>query len=112
MSVLNQLVKYIPDLVGFVVPVFVEFINKNIKNDNARFIMTILVCLIVSALLKLQSLSMGSVDNFFQSAILIFSESQIIFKLYFKDSYVRMRIQESFTKKPDETFTVPERVQQ
>jgi hypothetical protein len=74
-------------------PFLVEVINRDIKNSNVRFGITVLLCVIIAALLHIPQLMMGSVEGLLSSMTLIFAESQVVFKLYFQDSTLRASMQ-------------------
>lgn len=84
-----------PKLVGFVLPPVVEFLNKDVQNDNARFIISLVVCLLAAVALDWNQVSSGNVDQtqLTMDIGIIFLESQSIFKLYFQQSWLRGKIQ-------------------
>lgn len=99
--ILNQA----PLLVGFIIPPFVELLNKEVDNERERFIVTLLACMAAGAVLHWSEIKVGSVDQAIQSISIIFIESQVVFKLYFKSSYFRQKLTES------KKVVIPERVQ-
>lgn len=82
------------ELIGFILPPFVDLINRNIPEDQTskKFLVSVGVCLIVAVAIKWNSLTAGSVDEALGSFALIFTESQAVYKLYFKDSYLRSKL--------------------
>lgn len=83
-----------PQLIGVVMPLLVEYINKDIpvNQDKIRFSMTFIACLLAAIILKWNELVTGSPESVILSAGLIFTESQIVFKLYFKESWLRSKM--------------------
>lgn len=90
---LNASVENAPNLVGFLMPFVVEAFNKNVKTPQARRFVSFAICCIVAVLLKWKSVLYGSPEQAFISMALIFAESQLIFKLWFNDSFARRGIQ-------------------
>lgn len=95
------------DLVGFIIPILVELLNKEVKDEKERFIVTLLACLAAATMLKWRELSMGSVEAVLVSASIIFIQAQVVFKLYFKSSILRAKIQDKL--QPQE-FVIPDRI--
>jgi hypothetical protein len=77
------------NLIGFVMPVIVELVNNRVSNTNWKFIITLVMCLIVAVLLNWSNIVAGSVEDLLGTLTLIFTESQVVFKLYFEKSKVR-----------------------
>lgn len=86
------------ELVGVILPPIVDIVNKDIKSDEERYLVTLLICLLTGAIMKWESLVVGSPGEALKSAGIVFFESQTVFKLYFKNSYLRARIQETIAK--------------
>lgn len=86
-------VLHAPTYAGIVLPPVVDFINKDVHNDQERFIVTILVCLGVATILKWDAITYGTPEEILATAGIIFAESQAVFKLYFKCSTLRAKIQ-------------------
>ena len=82
-----------PHLVGFLMPPIVEVLNKDVKGANERFLVTVFVCLLAATILHWNELIYGSPEQLLASAGIIFTESQVVFKLYFQNSWVRWKIQ-------------------
>lgn len=103
MELLGQIVQFFishsADLLGIILPPLVDFVNKDVPDEKERMLVTILVCLGAAVFTKYNSLATGDPATFMASLALIFSESQIVFKLYFKNSYVREKIQERIQEK-------------
>ena len=102
LGIVSFIIDNAPLLVGVILPFAVEVINRDIHHEHEKFIITVAVCIITATLLHLRQLAAGSVDEILASASIIFAESQIVFKLYFKKSFFREAIS---TKK--ETSVVP-----
>lgn len=81
-------------LVGFSLPIIVEVLNKDVEGTRERFAVTIVSCVLAAALLQWHELVYGSPEELFTSIGIIFAESQIVFKLYFQDSFLRWKIQQ------------------
>lgn len=90
-----MVVLYAPKLTGFVLPPLVDFINKDVKSDNTKFIISMVVCALWAILLDWNQLQSGTVTDtqLIQDAGLIWIESQALFKLYFQNSWLRGKLQ-------------------
>lgn len=95
-QIIPTLSLYSPDLVGVLIPPIVEILNKDIPEEKAtkRFLVSILVCFIAAMILRWDQLMAGSATQLLTSFGLIFTESQVVYRLYFKDSFIRHKLQE------------------
>lgn len=100
-------VNHAPELVGVILPPIVDYIGKDVQRDDEKYILSILICLAVSVLLHWNQLLYGSVDQFATSFTVIFVESNVIFKLYFKNSLLRQKIQNIYTPSASDTTVQP-----
>ena len=97
MAIGSFIVSNAPQLVGLVMPPLVEVLNKDVQGKTERVLVTIAVCFIAAVLLRWNDLVYGSPKEVFALAGLIFGESQAVFKLYFENSWLRWKIQTSFS---------------
>lgn len=74
------------NLVGFILPPVIAFINQKITNDTVRFIVSILVSMVVAVAIKYQELQFLTPEQFMSSVALIFSESQIAYRTYWHEN--------------------------
>jgi hypothetical protein len=81
----------IESLIGFILPPFIDLVNKYIANSNIRFVISLVLCLIVGGVAKAMSgqLDFSNVPAILTSAGVIFAEAQITYKLYWKDASLR-----------------------
>lgn len=93
---------YGPDLVGVLLPPVIEIVNKNLPEDAStkKFLSAMAICFMAALLLKWNSLMAGSLDQLLASFGLIFTESQVVYRLYFKDSFIKVKINEKFVPTP------------
>lgn len=80
------------DLIGFVLPFFIDIINRKISNSKARFIVSMLVCAVVALLLNLDKLQSGDVGSLLGSIGIIFTEAQLVYKAYWEKSKIRAKL--------------------
>ncbi|MDE1866747.1 MAG: hypothetical protein KGI08_03425 [Thaumarchaeota archaeon] len=82
-------------LVGFILPPLVEYLNKDIPNDNVRFLVSCVVCFIAAVAIDWNQIGGGNIDqqHLIFLSMLLFTESQTIFKLYFQSSWLRGKLQ-------------------
>lgn len=81
-------------IVGFGIPVIVEVLNKNVYGAREKFLVTVSVCVLAAILLNFKTLLYGTPDELIISAGIIFTESQVVYKLYFERSVMRQKIQD------------------
>lgn len=88
------IIKHGPELIGFILPPFVEWLNREVPTGTERFIVTLLVCLIVSIILKWDNIVYGTPEQVAATFGILFVQSQLIFRLYFKNSWLKQKINE------------------
>lgn len=76
-----------PNLVGFVLPPAIQLLNKDVPDGRERFILTLIICILTGGVLHFSQLVFGNPDQALGSIALLFSESQVIYRLYFKDKW-------------------------
>lgn len=81
-----------PDLIGIVIPVLISYLNREVVSGKERFIVTIMTCLGASTILNWQNLVYGSPEQVLISAGIIFTESQVVYKMYFEKSVLNLKI--------------------
>ena len=78
------------DFAGFILPPFIDLINRNIANSTVRFWISMLACVAVAVLLNLDKLN--NPDELLGKASLIFAQAQIVYKTYWEKSGVREKM--------------------
>jgi hypothetical protein len=81
-----------PMLSGIVLPIVVDYLNREVPNPTERFIVTILAVFVTSLLIKWKSLAAGNPQEVAETMGILFFESQAVYRLYFKNSYARAKI--------------------
>jgi hypothetical protein len=102
-----------PDLIGFILPPIIEYLNKDVKTEREKFIVTLLLCFLIAFISNWQKLtsraSWMSIEEMLESFAFIFIQSQIVYNLYFKKSLLRAKLIDKIT--PDDTnLVIPSRV--
>lgn len=105
------LVDHAPFLVGFILPPFVEVINKDIHKEWERFIVAGAVCFAIAIVFHWNEIAKGSPETVVVYSAIIFAESQTIFKLYFAKSWMRGKIQQAVGSDPNRKSLNPEAVE-
>lgn len=77
------------DFVGFILPPFIDMINKHIQNATARFWAAIVISLAVATCLNLDKLN--NFQDLLGSTALVFAEAQIVYKTYWEGSKLRSK---------------------
>lgn len=96
-NIFNYIVANSVDLSGFILPPIIDYINKDIKNETERFWVTILVCSAAAVVINWDKFSIGLANQTLSLAGLFFIESQVVFKFYFKYSYLRQHLKDRLT---------------
>lgn len=114
MNLLFGLISFImlhrSELIGVPLVILIDYLNKDVKSEYAKFFVSMFACFIAALFLKFDSLLYGSPTEALSSWTLIFSQTQIVFKLYFKNSGIRWLFQGLYTpseKNPSEVTTTP-----
>lgn len=91
------MVDHAPLLAGVILTPFVDFLNRDVPDGQERFIVAAMTCLVAAALINWRQLVNGSPEMVAASFFIIFTESQTVFRLYFKTSLLRSSLQESIS---------------
>lgn len=97
---LLYVVNHPAEFIGFAMPLVVDYVNKDVHSKRERFIVSMIATILVTLLLNWQKLIYDTPADFGWSLALIMAESQITYKFYFKNSWVREQWQEKVVK-PD-----------
>ena len=92
--VFTAIVQNAPFLVGFILPPFVEVINRDVKESWLRFIVSMTVCFIAGIILHWDKIATGDPGAIITYSSIIFVESQTVYKLYFEKSNERVVLQD------------------
>lgn len=77
------------DFVGFILPPFIDMINKHVPNATAKFWIAMVVSLAVATFLNLDKLN--NFQELLGSTALVFAEAQIVYKTYWEESKLRSK---------------------
>lgn len=77
------------ELVGLIVPFFIDFINRRVTNSDVRFWISMGVCALIGVALNYSAIMAGSVEEVAKSASLVFASAQLTYKLYWEKSNLR-----------------------
>ena len=80
-------------LIGLILPPAIDYLNKHVVNDAERFIVAVITCLLFALIVDYQQISKGNMNDLPGIALVIFAEAQIIFNLYWKNSFLRDKLQ-------------------
>lgn len=80
-------------LIGFILPPFIDVLNKHVASSKLRFAISILVSVICGVAITYPSLAFGDVNGFLVACAVVFSEAQVVYNLYWKDSDARAKMQ-------------------
>lgn len=105
------LVENAPFLVGFILPPFVEIVNKDVHKEWERFVIAGGICFALAIILHWDEIAKGNPEAVVVYSAIIFAESQTIFKLYFAKSWMRGLIKEKVGANPNRESLNPEAVE-
>lgn len=82
--------------IGIILPPLIDIFGKEVnpEAEKQKFLVSLVVCLSVAVLLNVGQIMLNSWDEVFISLGLIFTQSQAVYKLYFKNSYLRSKLLE------------------
>lgn len=76
-------------IMGAFLPPIIDLVNKKIVNSKIRYLTSILICVLISSITLL--LSNGfNLKELIENASIIFLSAQSIYRLYWKDSNLRI----------------------
>lgn len=76
-----------PALVGFILPPFVFWLNKDVPDEMEKAWLTGIVCFVVAALLHFKELTGGDPELVVKWFAIIFSEAHYTYTFYFKPRF-------------------------
>lgn len=97
MSALAALAANAPYLIGFILPPFVQFLNKDVpEHGRSKFIVTGLVCIGIAIVYNwraiFQETDWASIEATLATFSLILAQSEVAYRLYFKNSALQQRM--------------------
>lgn len=84
------------EIIGFILPYFIEIVNSRISNKRMRFAVSLLFCLLATILVKARELKYTTELEFLQSFGLIVTGSITMYNFYFKGSPIEDTINTKF----------------
>jgi hypothetical protein len=83
-------------VVGIIMPPLIDILNKDIPKERevSRFIATFAICFATAIVFDFNKLMYNSWGELLTTVGIIFTESQVIYRLYFKNSYLRSKMLE------------------
>lgn len=85
-------------LLGSVMPVLIDTLNREVENKKARFWVSFIVSGFVGVLLSIGDLRLDSLDNILTSILLVWGASQATYKNFWEGSAWQYRVR--FSTKP------------
>lgn len=82
------------NFIGILLPPLIEVVNKDVQNEEARFIVGCVVCFMVSILVNFQKVQNGDFSTLPQTFLVILTEAVSVFNLYWRKSFLRNKLQE------------------
>lgn len=78
------------NLIGFLLPPFIDVVNKNIKNKKVKYVVSIIISILIGTLLNLEQLN--NPEKLLGNVSLVFVSAQTTYNLYWKKSKLRKKI--------------------
>src|SRR3990167_190652 len=100
-SVWAWIVVNAPGFGGVILPLVVTILNTNVTDSRAKFGMTLFACLVGGILYNLGELgtqtAWESGEAVLGSLALLFTQSQIVYRLFFKGSTLETKLEEKLS---------------
>lgn len=81
------------NLIGIILPPIIEVVNKDVKSDEERFLVACVVCFVAACVIHYPDITSGNATGLFQGFVLILGESITVFNLYWRNSFLRDKLQ-------------------
>lgn len=76
-------------LIGLVMPMLIDIVNRNIWDSRWRYVISIVFCLLVGTITNLKELRLDSV---LASGAIVFASAQTVYKMYWANSTARVKV--------------------
>ena len=82
------------ELLGLLLPPFIDIINRNTKNSDLRFLISVVFCILVGIILHMSENAwwFGGQEELTKSILTVFGAAQFSFKVFWDDSNLRNRV--------------------
>lgn len=77
------------NLVGIVLPPVIDLINSRVADTKLRFLISLVICVVISVAINFNQLQYGTMSGFWQSLAIIGSEAQLVYNMFWKNSDTR-----------------------
>lgn len=93
-------------ILGALVVPFVDYVTKNVNNSKIEFLIAFVSSVVLGAVVAIAEgkIQKGSFDSAYSDLITVFTASQVIYTLYWKNSLAR----ENFSQRISPTTIEPE----
>lgn len=78
--------KLLEVIAGAAMPVVIDLVNKYVANSTARYVISLVFCLLLGTLFNLDKLNAGDI---FTSGAVVFAAAQTMYQTYYSKSNVR-----------------------
>lgn len=86
-------------ILGITLPPLIDLINRWVPSAKARFIASVLICLIAGIVMNASRLMFGNLDQLLETILIVFTSAQGAYHLYYKDSKLQGTLRD--TAKPE-----------
>ena len=80
------------DIIGFILPPIIDLINTRVANTQIRFWISMAVCVVFAFAANIEEFASLDWNTILGKIGLVFTESQIIYKVYWEKSTAREKI--------------------
>jgi hypothetical protein len=101
------IIQHAPQLAGVILPPFIQLLNKDVPDSRTRFIISVCTCIITATVINWHKIMIGTPDTFYTSTLLIFIESEAVYRLYFKRSWLQAKLQGTKKEETGESEILP-----
>jgi len=79
--------------IGLLLPPIIEIVNKDVHNENERYLIALITSLLAAAFIDWNLIIHAHVITVLQTVAVYATEAQLMFNLYWKDSFLRKKLQ-------------------
>lgn len=86
-------------VLGQVIPLTIDWINRNVENSTARFWIALVMCFLIGfvasigdVMVLVKDPSIPQLGKIFEAGLIIFTSSQIAYKNWYADSVIQAKI--------------------
>ena len=80
------------DFVGFILPFFIDLVNKFVADSRAKFAIAMAICFLVALVLNFDQFNNLQWEEVMNKGSFLFAQAQLTYNLYWKKSTPRTKM--------------------